>query len=153
MELFNCFICRDMTDFVKWTFSSIQSLVVKLRLRSGSHSGSLWLLLCDLSLELTLNCQAQAQVRLSLRLYQVLTLWLWKWGKYGRWYVFYSKNNFFDKIDCPDSKSRGWRTFREEIRKSIKATLQESHTICTRCGHVVRDFESEAKTRRNFQFW
>ena len=25
--------------------------------------------------------------------------------------------------------SRDWRTFREEIRKSIKATLQESHTI------------------------
>ena len=24
--------------------------------------------------------------------------------------------------------------------------------IFTRCGHVVRDFESEAKTRCNFQF-
>ena len=25
--------------------------------------------------------------------------------------------------------------------------------LCIRCGHVVRDFESEAKTRCNFQFW
>ena len=25
-------------------------------------------------------------------------------------------------------------------------------TVSTRCGHVVRDFESEAKTRCNFQF-
>ena len=24
--------------------------------------------------------------------------------------------------------------------------------ICNSCGHVVRDFESEAKTRYNFQF-
>ena len=31
--------------------------------------------------------------------------------------------------------------------------LAEGISICTRCGHVVRDFESEAKTRCSFQFW
>ena len=30
------------------------------------------------------------------------------------------------------------------------AEIQLSHGICTRCGHVVRDFKSEAKIRCNF---
>ena len=37
-------------------------------------------------------------------------------------------------------------------RASFSGTLPDGEYICNRCGHVVRDFESAAKTRYNFQF-
>ena len=37
-------------------------------------------------------------------------------------------------------------------RASFSGTLPDGEYICNRCDHVVGDFESEAKTRCNFQF-
>ena len=38
------------------------------------------------------------------------------------------------------------------VKYSITQAYCANYDIHTRCGHVVRDFESEAKTRCNFQF-
>ena len=44
-----------------------------------------------------------------------------------------------------------WNTGKSLLEAPIFAEHGEN-MLCTRCGTVVRDFESEAKTRCNFQF-
>ena len=44
--------------------------------------------------------------------------------------------------------------FIKVLRVGVSEATKEKHAtyVNIRCGHVVRDFESEAKTRCNFQF-
>ena len=52
---------------------------------------------------------------------------------------------------CPGGKF--WRkTYREEKVWGKDGAKPQLKYMITRCGHVVRDFESGAKTRCNFQF-
>ena len=43
-------------------------------------------------------------------------------------------------------------TVRGKLIRKLKRKFGVEVCMLARCGHVVRDFESEAKTRCNFQF-